>query len=252
MTRKVAGAVVVLVAGLACTACGSSSARTTTTAARAPRTVTVQLPVTQQLSKVSGSGSKKFRPFAFHGQLSLTVSCKGKGTLNLDVVASDSFPGLSSPCPEAGAGLGPGPGSDNAAHRAQFSIAAPSRVHWTLTARETTSRALTAPAKVQRLPISRSGVGPALLGTFRVRGGLGLYVKAACVGTGKFGVSWGGSSTSTLCPNSWDKTAVDAGEFDDPQPQRVRIEVLAPAGMKWTITALEVPTPTHHSGANVG
>jgi hypothetical protein len=251
MGRKVAGVVVVLAAGLACSACGSGSPRVTTTAS-APRTVTVQLPVTQQLFKVSGSGSRKFRPFAFHGKLSLTLSCKGKGTLNLDVVASDSFPGLSSPCPEFGDGLGPGPGSDNAAHRAQFSIAAPSRVHWTLTARKTTSRPLTAPAKVQRLPISRSGVGPALLGTFRVRRGLGLYVKAACVGTGKFGVSWAGSSTSSICPNSWDKTAVDAGEFDDPQPQRVRIEVLAPAGMRWTITALEVPTPTHHSGANVG
>src|SRR4051794_12486855 len=132
MTRRVAGAGVALVAVFACSACGSGSPTATATT---PRTVTVQLPVVQQVFKASGKGSQKLRPFAFHGKLSVSLSCAGQGTLNLEVKASDSFPGLSSPCPETGDALGPGPGTDNAAHRARITIAAPSRVHWTVIAR---------------------------------------------------------------------------------------------------------------------
>src|SRR5579859_5178005 len=129
MKRNVAGAVLVAVAGLACSACGTASKNGSVLAAAtiksAPPTVTVQLPVTQRVVQASGTGSKTIGSFAVRGKLSLGVSCTGAGNLGVEIVTSPSMPGFNTSCPETGVGLGPTIGSGHRDRRAQIKVDAP-------------------------------------------------------------------------------------------------------------------------------
>ncbi len=201
----------------------------------------MQLQVARPIARASGRGSKTIGPFAFHGKVSIRLSCTGRGNLNLEVMSSPSLPGVSTYCPELGDVLGPGPSSGRGDGHAQIKVDVPARVHWTVAVQEIGTRTLTAPAKVQGLPIRRSGVGSTFLGIFAVRGT--FYVKAECVGTGTFAVYFGSGGTSSVCNKSLNKPAVIAGESGARRPYRTRIWVRAPAGMNWTLTAAEGQLP---------
>jgi hypothetical protein len=253
MTRKVAGAILVVSTGLACSACGTASTNDSAPAAAtiksAPRTVTLYVPVTRRVAKASGTGNKTIGTFAFRGKLSLGLSCTGKGNLDVEILASPSIPGLSTICPEIGVGLGKANGPGHGEHRVQIKIDAPARVHWTFTARETYPKPSIVPAGLQQLPIRRSGVGPESLGTFAVRGW--LYIKATCVGTGKFGVWWNKSGGDRRCLNSKRKPTVKIGSNDPVYVHRETISVHAPAGMKWTVIVFNGPVDAGPNGLNV-
>ncbi len=201
----------------------------------------MHLPESRPILTVSGTGSENIHPFAFHGKISISLSCTGRGNLDLEIESSPSMPGLGTTCPEAGDQIGPGPGPGRGDGHGRITVAAPARVHWTVVVREFHELTLTAPARAQRLPAHRRGVGSTFLGIFVVRGS--FYVKASCLGAGTFAVYFGGGGTSSVCPNSLRKPAVIAGESGDSRPSRVRIWVRAPAGMKWTLTAAEGRVP---------
>jgi hypothetical protein len=234
MTRKAAGAVV-LVAGLACSACGSGSSRATTTTS-VPRTVTVQMPVTRSVVRASGTGSKALGIFYVHrGTLSVSFSCTGKG--NFNVAPSPAFVGIGTVCPQADLGGSRGPVGGG---RGQIKVNASPRVHWTLAMREIYAKPSTVPAGLQQLPVRRSGVGPESLGTFAMPRGW-LYIEATCVGTGTFGVWWNKNGGDLACRNSRHKPTVKISSNFSVHEHRARIDVHAPVGMKWTVLVFEGP-----------
>lgn len=261
MRRTIPQAVVVVVAALACSGCGTARTTprvpTTTppprTTTSAPRTITVSVPVTQQVARFSGAGSKTLRAVALHGPFSLRLSCTGKGHIRLEIDASPSIPGLETTCPTSGSGIGPEDGSDHADHRARVSVDAPSRVHWTIAVRETYPKPSIVPAGLQQLPLRRSGVGAEALGTFALTHGW-LYIVATCVGKGKFGVWFNRPElgVSAACLNSRQKATlrdVSSGVTE----HRARIDVDAPVGMKWTVVVFAGPSPSRrpHDLTNV-
>ncbi len=102
-----------MAAGLACTACGTATTNDSSPAAatikKTRATATVWLPAMQRLATASGSGSKTVGTFAFRGELSVTLSCTGKGSLDLEIVTSPPASGLGTNCSQTSVGLGPTP-----------------------------------------------------------------------------------------------------------------------------------------------
>jgi hypothetical protein len=105
---------------------------------------------------------------------------------------------------------------------------------------------------LKHLPLRHTGVGPESLGTFALGHGF-LYVAATCVGKGTFGV-WLNRpelGMSAPCLNSKRKATLKTTSDGVSEP-RARIEVDAPAGMKWTLVIFEGPPPAGpHDPTNV-
>ena len=96
---------------------------------------------------------------------------------------------------------------------------------------------------VHRLPIRRTGVGSESLGTFAMHGW--IYLKATCVGTGTFGVDYAATSSndkdgaSRACLDSNRKPTLKTGSNFGVYIHRAKIDVSAPAGMKWSVIVFE-------------
>jgi hypothetical protein len=124
MRRRVAGAVVVLVAGLGCSACGYGSPR----AATPPSVVTA-----------SGTGNKTLGTFTVRGTLSISMACTGKGYVSVLALTSRANEGIGTFCPSP-----PGPGglsSGMGKRRARIKVHAPARVRWTVVVRDSSTSA---------------------------------------------------------------------------------------------------------------
>ena len=102
---------------------------------------------------------------------------------------------------------------------------------------------------VHRLPITRTGVGSESLGTFAMHGW--LYVKATCVGTGKFGVCWNKDGAYAACQNSRLKPTVKTASNFSVYSHRARIYVRAHAGMKWWVIVFEGPESDNRRATSV-
>jgi hypothetical protein len=220
------------------------------------RSRTVWMRATQPVTKISGTGSKTTGVFAYRGTLSLNLSCTGKGSLNLEFVHA-SISGVGTDCPEEGVGEGPAsvpavsaaapkpyvghpPAGADRAHRAQIRIQAPASVHWTVSLQETYPTASIVPAGLQQFPILRSGVGPETLGTFALTHGW-LYAAATCLGHGTLGIWLNKDGTSGACLNSTHLASVKSvSNFVD--GTHARLEISAPAGVKWTVELFLAPT----------
>ena len=106
-----------------------------------------------------------------------------------------------------------------------------------------------------RLPIRRSGVGTESLGTFAMHGW--LYMKATCLGTGKFEVSVtatsskNGESSTPACLNSSRKPTLKSSSNFGVNVHRARIDIRAPADMKWSIIIFEGPVDAGPKALNV-
>src|SRR3954447_26186584 len=101
MKRKIAGAVLVVIAGLACSACGSfllngvrsgSGTETSMTVVQ-PLRMVHQLPLTR-----IGTGSESLGTFAVHGIVHIRATCVGNGKIKLNLTGS-----------RGGFGIGPVP-----------------------------------------------------------------------------------------------------------------------------------------------
>jgi hypothetical protein len=112
-----------------------------------------------------------------------------------------------------------------------------------VTAVTTIERPLPAVPLAHRLPIRRSGAGSESLGIFATHGW--LYVKATCVGAGRFGIRFAAVSSKNAmtahpaCLNS--RRTVKFSSNIGVTVHRTRISVRAPVGMKWTIIVFEGP-----------
>lgn len=114
-----------------------------------------------------------------------------------------------------------------------------------MTIREAYAKPSTVPTRLQQLPLRRNGVGPESLGTFATPHGGLLYVAATCVGKGTFGLWFNRPELgmSNACLDSRHKATVKGISSSLGEP-RARIDVLAPAGMKWTVVVFEGPPPS--------
>jgi hypothetical protein len=87
MTRKVAGAVVVAIAALAGSACGTSSV-SDAIALKGPHYVVQIRQVVRRLPlSRSGVGSELLGTFAVHGVVRMRATCVGRGTIEVDFSA---------------------------------------------------------------------------------------------------------------------------------------------------------------------
>jgi hypothetical protein len=245
MKTKLAGALLAFGVVLACSACGMGGSTRTGSSPplRAVPVARYTVPVTRTVVGASGSGSKTLGTFALRGKVSVNISCRGTGSLTVD--ASTSSGGTV--CPEAHVRE-----TTRAYHgRARINVDAPLAVHWTVTIQESYSQLAT----LQQLPIRRTGVGSESLGVFAMHGW--LYVKATCVGTGKFGIriaatsSKNAMSTYPTCRNSTHKPTIEMSSNFAVDVHRAQITVSAPVGMKWTLIAFEGPPDTGPRTTNV-
>jgi hypothetical protein len=129
--RSTAYVVVLLVAALTCSACGTGS--------RATPVPTITSAATRPVVSASGTGSRTIGTYAVRGRLFVTTSCTGSGWLAVESLTPRANEGDGNFCPSR-----PGTGSLSSGQgdrRAQIKVHAPAHVHWTLVVRDSATSA---------------------------------------------------------------------------------------------------------------